>query len=305
MKGHETLIVSRELFTEITNGVYLLKTPLPPVWSGILLIRGQKNYLVDSGADAAVVQETLVPALEGVGLSVSDVDWLLNTHCHGDHIGGHATLKKIGKLKVAAYKGSVPKLKNPSFFGALIREKYPEVSPPPNLSLEGVETELPMEEGELLDGRLELIHTPGHDDDAVCWFDRETGTLISGDSIQANGSITQGIAFYQDLQAYRETIRKLQKRYIEHLAAAHEYDGMGYVVHGNRQIQAALARCLQYTEDYGGLVKKCLQSGMDEPVAITQKVIRELGCAKPKYLFLAMYSVAEHIREQKAGALKK
>lgn len=264
-----------------------------------MLIRGQKNYLVDSGADAAAVQEALVPALERMGLRVSDVDWLLNTHCHGDHIGGHATLKKNGKLKVAAYKGSVPKLKNPSLYGALIREKYPEVSPPPNRSLEGVETELPMEEGEFLDGRLELIHTPGHDDDAVCWFDRETGTLISGDSIQANGSITQGIAFYQDLQAYRETIRKLQKRYIEHLVAAHEYDGMGYGVHGNQQIQAVLTRCLQYTEDYGGLVKKCLQSGMDEPVAITQKVIRELGCAKPKYLFLAMYSVAEHIREKK------
>lgn len=297
-------IVKEESFIEIAPDIYLLKTPLPPVWSGILLVRGQRNYLVDSGAGAAVVTGALVPALGRMGLRANDVNWLLNTHCHGDHIGGHATLKKIGKLKVAAYKGSVPKLENPSLYGALIRKKYPEASPPPNLSLEGVETELPMEDGERLDNRLELIHTPGHDDDAVCWFDRETKTLISGDSIQANGSITQGIAFYQDLNAYRATIQMLQTRTIEHLVAAHEYDGMGYAVHGSREIQAVLARCLQYTEDYGKLVKQCLQSGMDDPLAITRKVVEEHGCAKPEYLFLAMYSVMEHIKEQKGGSIQ-
>lgn len=296
--------MDRESFIEIANGVYLLKTPLPPVWSGILLVRGRKNCLVDSGADAATVREVLIPALGYMGLRADDMDWLLNTHCHGDHIGGHATLKKIGKLKVAAYKGSVPKLKNPSRYGALIRGKYPEVSPPPNLSLEGVETDLPMADGNFLDDRLELIHTPGHDDDAVCWFDREAKTLISGDSVQANGSVTQGIAFYQDLNAYRATIRKLQAREIEHLVAAHAYDGMGYAVHGSREVRTVLDRCLRYTEGYGNLVGECLNSGLNDPVAITRKVVEELGCAKPKYLFLAMYSVMEHIKEQKGGSIR-
>jgi glyoxylase-like metal-dependent hydrolase (beta-lactamase superfamily II) len=95
--------LGKESFIEIVNGIYLLKTPLPPVWSGILLVRGQRNYLIDSGANAAVAREVLLPALERTGLQMKDVTWLLTTHCHGDHIGGHAPLKKIGKLKVAAY----------------------------------------------------------------------------------------------------------------------------------------------------------------------------------------------------------
>ncbi len=73
---------------------------------------------------------------------------------------------------------------------------------------------------------------------------------------------------------------------------------MGYAVHGSSNIQAVLARCLQYTEGYGELIEKCLRSGMDDPIAITQTVVEKLGCSKPEYLFLAMHSVMEHIKEQ-------
>ena len=36
-----------------------------------------------------------------------------------------------------------------------------------------------------------------------------TGTLITGDSLQANGTICQGIGFYQDLAGYEKALERL------------------------------------------------------------------------------------------------
>ena len=35
-------------FEEVLTGTYLLRIPFGPVWTGIILIRGEENILIDS-----------------------------------------------------------------------------------------------------------------------------------------------------------------------------------------------------------------------------------------------------------------
>lgn len=84
-----------EHFREVQDGIFLLKSPFPPVWSGVTLVRGEELCLIDSGASADVADGVIRPALAELGLGLGDIDWLVSTHCHGDHIGGHARIKEL------------------------------------------------------------------------------------------------------------------------------------------------------------------------------------------------------------------
>lgn len=286
------------LFEEIVPGIKLLKSPFSKLWSGIVLIRGHENILIDSGASTEVVDECLIPALRAEGLIPADIDWLLNTHCHGDHIGGHHRFRELCPVQVAAWRGALDKMRNPLKYNKLIRERFPGFSAPPSLGLRGVEPDLLLDDGALVAGRLRLVHAPGHDDDCLCWFDEKTKALISGDAVQANGTSGQGIGFYQDLIAYRQTLAGLRQRQAETLVAGHDFLPGGAVVHGREKVTAYLNKCFNLTEHYDILVKKIRSSGTTELDEIAVRLIRELGGEPPKFLFLAMYTTSEHIKER-------
>ena len=85
-------------FEKVCPGIFLLKVPFSGLWTGVVLVAGEVNCLIDSAATADDVDAYILPALEKQGLALSDIDWLLNTHSHGDHIGGHARLMELVKL---------------------------------------------------------------------------------------------------------------------------------------------------------------------------------------------------------------
>ena len=195
-------------FEEVLPSTYLLKIPFGPVWTGIILIRGEENILIDSSH--LEPEPYLIPALAELGLKPSDIAWLLNTHVHGDHIGGHHALVTKYGLKTATLAAAADALRDPVKVAIRVRTRFPRNSPPPQSYLKGVEPDRLLQEGELLAGRMCVYATPGHDDDCLTWVDTKTGTAFTGDSLQANGTPTQGIGFYRSLPNYRTTLAKLQ-----------------------------------------------------------------------------------------------
>ena len=282
-----------ETFIQIAKDVYLLKIPFGPVWTGVVLLRGQENILIDSGATAQDVDEQLIPALKQLGLELQDIHYLANTHSHGDHIGGHARLRQLGDFKVVSFTGSKPKVETPVPYAIATRTRFPEYSPAPQSFLQGVTVDMVLGDGEILANRLQLIHTPGHDDDCVCWLDLPTKTLITGDSLQANGTICQGVGFYKSLPDYLGSLEKLKKLPIENILCGHDYDGIGYLMEG----KAAVARALDYCEDrvrvYGAFIA---QNEHSDPAEIAQGLINTHGCGMPDKLFMALYTVTEHLK---------
>lgn len=287
----------RPAFEEVLPGTFLLKVPFGPVWTGIILVRGEKNILIDSSH--LEPEKYLLPALDDLGMKVEDIDWLLNTHVHGDHIGGHHALVTRYGLKTATLKSAADALRDPVKVAVRVRTRFPRNSPPPQSYLKGVEPDRLLDERELLEGRFFALATPGHDDDCLTWVDSLTGTAFTGDSIQANGTPTQGIGFYRDLSAYRRSLDVLAGEGLENLVCAHDYAGIGSVVKGRDAVSAALRYCADRVELYDRKIREYIASGVSveqEPVSLALKLIGEVGCGMPDALFLALHTVSEHLK---------
>lgn len=285
-------------FEEVLPDTYLLKVPFGPVWTGIVLVKGEKNILIDSSH--LEPEKYLIPALQMLGMKISDIDWLLNTHVHGDHIGGHYSLVNKYGLKTATLKSSADALRDPVKVAIRVRTRFPKNSPPPQSYLKGVELDLVLEERELLEGRFYALATPGHDDDCLTWVDSFTGTAFTGDSLQANGTPTQGVGFYRDLKAYLGTLDKLSAAGLKNIVCAHEYDGIGCVVKGAEAVSEALKYSASRVELYDRKIKEYVAAGVpveEEPVSLALKLIGEVGCGMPDALFLALHTVSEHLKK--------
>ena len=284
-------------FEEVLPDTYLLKVPFGPVWTGIILIKGEKNILIDSSH--LEPESYLIPALEKLDMKLSDIDWLLNTHVHGDHIGGHHSLVTKYGLKTATLDSAVDALRDPVKVAIRVRTRFPKNSPAPQSYLKGVEPDVILKEGELLEGRFYALATPGHDDDCLTWVDTKTGTAFTGDSIQANGTPCQGVGFYRDRNAYLDSLQKLSEAKLENIVCGHDYDGIGSVIKGMDEVSAALQYCSDRVGLYDSKIKEYVALGMsveDEPVSMALKLIGEVGCGMPDQLFLALHTVSEHLK---------
>ena len=288
----------RPSFEEVLPDTYLLRVPFGSVWTGISLVRGEKNVLIDSSQ--LEPEKYLIPALGDLGLKVSDIDWLLNTHVHGDHIGGHHALVTKCGLKTATLESAADALRDPVKVAIRVRTRFPQNSPAPQSYLKGVEPDKLLAEGELLEGRFRAITTPGHDDDCLAWIDTKTGTAFTGDSLQANGTPCQGIGFYRSLADYRATLAKLARQDLDNIVCGHWYDGIGDVIRGRDAVHGALRYCEERVRLYGEKIAAYVKAGVpveDEPVTLARKLIGEVGCGMPDALFLALHTVSEHLKE--------
>lgn len=284
-------------FIPVADGVCLLREPFGGTTTGIILVRGRENILIDAGGSAALVDSVLVPALAAQGLAPRDIDVLTCTHTHGDHIGGFARMRVLGVKQIAAYIKSVDKIRDPLRYNAEIRRAFPENSPPPSAGLVGTTADAVLADGDLLGGRLELIATPGHDDDAVCFLDRETGTLICGDSVQLDGTAVQGCGAYMYLADYRRSMARLGAIHAARAILGHPFIPSGDVIEGADAVGRLFDTAIRKTELYRDFVKSRLDAGETDTAAIARQLVDFVGGIQPAHLFLPMYTVREHMKE--------
>lgn len=284
-------------FEEVGCGLYLLRVPFSGSWAGVYLVRrGDRVYLLDSGASAAGVDDCLVPALGALGLGVGDVTALLHTHTHGDHVGGNYRLRELGLRRCVSYAGSVVKLRDPLRYSKLIRAAFPAHSPAPPAVLRGIDVDAVMQDGESLDG-LRLLHSPGHDSDTVCYLDEASGTLLTGDSLQGNGTILQGSALYMDLPSYVRSIERLQAEKIQRVVMGHAYLPWDEpVIAGAAKVRAFLAANLAIVAANGRRIAAWYSEGVRDLPELSRRLIASCDGRPPEYLFLTMYTVREHLR---------
>jgi len=285
-------------FEEKADDLYLLKIPFAGIWAGVYLIRRDRNILIDSGLDADGVDSVIRPALRELDLDVKDIDLLLCTHTHGDHIGGHARLKQLGAAEIGVYAAGADKIRDPLKYNKLIRSVFPEYSSPSPAVLDGVEPDLILEDGAEISG-LRLIAAPGHDSDCVCFFDTETGTLLTGDSVQGNGTIIQGCALYMNLPDYEASLDKLQKLDVGQVITGHPFlPWNGECIKSKK----AFTDCLELLEKYDTFLNE--NAGMPLP-ELSVGLIRHLNGKVPEKLFLAMYTVREHLTKGKRNGFRQ
>lgn len=280
-------------FEKRIGDLFFLKIPFGPVTTGVTLIDGVEKILIDSGPGDREADEILLPALKERGIDPEQIT-LLCTHTHGDHVGGHARLREKGVRKILCCEASAPKLADPLPYAAATRSRFPGYSPAPQTFLRPVRADALLRDGDRVAGRLRLVLTPGHDDDSVAWFDEKTGVLITGDSLQGNGTVCQGIGFYKSLPDYRSSLDKIAPLSAKAILCGHDFDGIGGFAEGKKAVAEALDTCRERVETYGRFVRA--HRGED-PARIAEELIRKEGCGTPPHLFMALYTVTEHLKE--------
>ncbi len=283
-------------FHPIGRDLLELRIPFSGIYVSVFLVNRQERAIIDSGFNARDVDAILVPALAELGLAPADIGWLLCTHTHGDHIGGHARLHALGVQKCAVWTASQDKMRDPLKYNRLIRAAFPEHSAPPAPVLDGVEPDRLLQDGDCVCG-LRMLPTPGHDTDCVSWLDPATGTLLTGDSLQGNGTATQGCALYMDLPAYEASLRRLLREPISRIVMGHPFfpwcQEASETEPAGAHPPTAIADCLRLIEAYDTFLAA---QPADDLARLATALIRHMGGNVPDKLFLAMFTAREHLR---------
>ena len=141
-----------------------------------LIRSAMKNILVDPGH--APYFEHVRQGLHLLGLSIEDIDLIIGTHVHPDHIEAVRLFTRpptLFTLHAAEWQ--------------LVEEAGPHLRAALNFDPEGLTPDFFITEGELTVGDIELqvFHTPGHAPGAVTLFWPQEKALLSGDLIFRGG----------------------------------------------------------------------------------------------------------------------
>ncbi|MBE6500042.1 MAG: MBL fold metallo-hydrolase [Methanobrevibacter thaueri] len=169
------------------------------------------HILVDTGAGHN--KDYLFSKLEENNVKPEDIDLIINTHCHFDHIGGNYFFPNA---KIAVHKLDAISIKNQDSLGTS-QNAF-------TLSQDNSRVDIELEDGDEIEG-FKIIHTPGHTSGGICLWDGEN--LISGDTIFAGGGVGR-VDIGGDYQDMKNSVEKLTKLDVKNI-----YCGHGPCVEGN------------------------------------------------------------------------
>ena len=227
----------------VDDRVYRIQAPYSGNAVHLYLVRGEKLALIDSGA-ADSPTAAVEPALGELGLSWSDLDYLINTHGHKDHAGGNGEVKaaapqaEIALHHADAYLTAGPEahLNSPTDVSFAMRLMGREdLLPEYEVTLRqvvgrsvGVDREL--EDGDAVDlgqgVRLAVVHTPGHTVGSCCFFWEAGGVVFSGDAVQGHGWRPGNGPVYHDA-TYLSSLDRIGALGAETLCMGHAFGWSG------------------------------------------------------------------------------
>jgi hydroxyacylglutathione hydrolase len=202
----------------------MIEKKIEEVQQGIFLIRGEargshsyliraahRNVLIDSGLDQNFL--SLQEQLLGLGMKVKDVDIVINTHEHLDHIGSNRYFQEFSLI--AAHRFAATKITLEDHYVTLYRSR--------DLNEVPLHVHLWLENRTLFDlgsHTLEVLHTPGHTSGSICLYEFTSKTLFSGDTVFAGGTLSY-IAESGSIGDYINSITRLEARKISRIYPGH------------------------------------------------------------------------------------
>jgi len=176
------------------------------------LIRGDyKNVLIDSGVDKnfSKLQKTLLT----LGLKIRDIDIVINTHEHFDHIGANRYFQDYSLI--AAHRFAATKI--------IVEDRYVTMYKSGDLNAPSLKVHLWLESKSrfnLGNYSLNIIHTPGHTSGSICIYEPVRKILFAGDTVFAGGTLSY-IGESGSVGDYIDSISHLATRKINELYPGH------------------------------------------------------------------------------------
>jgi len=209
-QGKHTSSYSGSKIVEVRKDIYQFLGEKPG--SHVYLIRGwDKNILIDTGISYNF--RYLVEGLKQLGLKARDIDLVVLTHEHFDHIGAAAFFFKTAL--VAAHRLAANKIELQDEFVTLTR--YHDAASKPFYAHVWLEDDALIALGNY---ELRIIHTPGHTSGCICVYELNERLLFSGDTVFANGTLSE-IATSGNISDYVNSLQRLSTQRIVEMCPGH------------------------------------------------------------------------------------
>ena len=218
--------------------------------NNILIDNGDGCALIDSGYHAHAAQTLLLlqHALGGKPLT-----WLINTHCHSDHMGGNAAVQRAHRCRTSIPVGEAPAITAWDDTALMLRYT--------GQSAERFSFDDTIAAGDTLQlGGLEwqALAAPGHDMHALIFYSPKARVLISGDALWENGF---GLIFPElfgetgGYAATRATLEAISRLHLDTVIPGHgaPFGNVG------RSLETAFQRLEAYERDPAKLARHALK----------------------------------------------
>jgi glyoxylase-like metal-dependent hydrolase (beta-lactamase superfamily II) len=186
-------------------GLYAIALPTPFAIGTVnaYLARGEVLTLIDCGVKTDDAYTALVEGLRALGHNISDIERLLITHHHIDHIGLAQRIVEESGAEIWCHPQTVPWIENPVearkalqdyvvpifYQGGVPKSVMDTIIAVDDylLTLAGeVKADKTVEEGqsiELVGQQWEVYHTPGHAGDLICLYQPALKALLASDHL--------------------------------------------------------------------------------------------------------------------------
>jgi glyoxylase-like metal-dependent hydrolase (beta-lactamase superfamily II)/8-oxo-dGTP pyrophosphatase MutT (NUDIX family) len=152
-----------------------VRTPTKPpaTHTNCYIVGSRELIIIDPASPYEEEQKALAACVDELRAEGRNILEIILTHLHPDHMGGVNALSEHlwGRVPVAAHRLTAEALEGQVRVDRLIEdEEMIELEGEPHL-------------------RLRAMHTPGHARGHLCFYEEQTGALITGDNIVGLGSV--------------------------------------------------------------------------------------------------------------------
>ena len=303
-----------QLFKEIIKDrVFRLNMPVTMGAPITLVTIAGQNFLINCGSCEAAVADYLIPALKKNKLPISKINYLLLTDCHPESMGGAHKLKQCApdiRIVVTSYQAK--QIKNPMYH---LLGRWKEFSDwaPPMRDMRGIIADNESVENDKEFDCIIPIPAMGHDDSCVCWSIPDDDVLICGSALQGKGTKTSGMACYNDLDAYLDTLDRIEYlgnseksevdgvRFPKILLCNNGIDGIDGVTESEKECRGAIKICRKAVSDYNAFLQRYMRAhGLNSEMINYHDLVTEYfpKAERPEYLGYSMMTFKAH------GAIK-
>jgi len=255
----------------------------------VTLIKGNKNCLIDTGT--ANNFNDIKNFCEEKGVQINNLNIIINTHCHADHIGSNYLFKKANpRIIFYAHHLAKPYIED-------IEKQFKERPVPGFFNLISGSTKIDqsLEDGDIVDIGMDLkiIHTPGHSKGSISIFIPEKDILISGDAIPGE----KDVPIYENVNILKKSFLKMREVSAKHVISS--FDGycndISKVINTGEKLVEKIDKHINEYLDKFKIQKKDIKMEDLNLEEICSYILKNLGFEGHKPTTIVIESIKSHL----------